>query len=324
MTIQDLRKKLPNEVACWRYLEQMIWPNGRVCPHCGCLESWAINGRSARPGLYECTVCRRQFTVTTKTPIHSTKLPLWTWIQAMYYMVHSSKGVSSVFMRRWLGISQKAAWKLCHAVRELMDTSHKNFPAVGVVVEIDEKFLGGKPRKEDGVVHKRGKGTRKQGILVMVERHGIVRTELIGSADIANIRPHVERHVDKDSYLMTDQNSAHRSIAAKYTGHSSVNHGEDEFARGEVHNNTAESLNAQLERAKIGVFHWLSKEHMKRYINEIAFRWNHRQPEKNRKGKIVMRPLPVMTMLESLLGNASRRGIRRTANGGFRLCSNHL
>jgi hypothetical protein len=72
------------------------------------------------------------------------------------------------------------------------------------------------------------------------------------------------------------------------------------------------------------VFHWLSKEHMKRYINEIAFRWNHRQPEKNSRGKIVMRPLPVMTLLSSLLDCALWREIRRTPNHGFRICSNYM
>lgn len=324
MTTEQLRKNLPDEKACRDFLESTIWKNGRVCPHCGCMESWSITGRSARPGLYECSGCRRQFTVTTKTPMHSTKLPLWTWILGMYYMVHSSKGVSSVFMARWLGITQKAAWKLCHAIREMMDTSHENFPAVGGVVEIDEKFLGGKPRKEKGVINKRGKGTKKQGVLVMVERHGTVRAELIDSASIEDIRPHVERHVDKDSYLMTDQNPAYKSIAAKYAGHSYVNHGDEEFARGEVHNNTAESFNALLERAKYGVFHWLSKKHMKRYLNEVTFRWNHREPEENRKGKIVMKPLPVLTLLESLLGCAVWRQLRRTPNGGFRLCSNYV
>ena len=225
MTADKLRKMLPNEKACRSFLEQMIWKNGRLCPHCGCLESWAIKGRTARSVLYDCSGCRRQFTVTTKTPLHSTKLPLWTWILGMYYMVHSSKGVSSVFIGRWLGISQKSAWKLCHSIREMMAMSHENFPAVGGVVEIDEKFLGGKPRKEKGVVHRRGKGTNKQGILVMVERHVIVRAELINSASAADIRPHVERH-GEDSYLITDQNPAYRSIAAKYAGHSYVNHSE--------------------------------------------------------------------------------------------------
>lgn len=324
MTADQLKKMLPDETACRKYLESTIWQSGRVCPHCGCMESWAIRGRTARPGLYECSGCRRQFTVTTRTPMHSTKLPLWTWILAMYYMVHSSKGVSSVFMAHWLGITQKSAWKLCHAIREMMDTSHENFAAVGGVVEIDEKFLGGKPRKENRAGSKRAKGTKKQGILVMVERHGIVRAELIDSASVKAIEPHVERHVDNDSYLMTDQNPAYQAIAAKYAGHSSVNHSNDEFARGEVHNNTAESFNAILERAKNGVFHWISKEHMKRYINEIAFRWNHREPTKNRKGETVMKPLPVLTLLQSLLGCAVWRQIRRESNAGFRICSNYV
>jgi len=324
MTADELRNQLPDEDACRAFLEKMIWKNGRVCPHCGCMDSWTIKGRSSRPGLYECSGCRRQFTVTTKTPMHATKLKLWTWILGMYYMVHSSKGVSSVFIGRWLGITQKAAWHLCHSIREMMDMSHEGFPAVGGVVEIDEKFLGGKPRKEKGVVNTRCKRTKKQGVLVMVERHGVVRTELIDSASVKHIQPHVERHVDKDSYLMTDQNAAYKAIAAKYAGHSYVNHSDDEFARGEVHNNTAESFNAILERTKNGVFHWLSKEHMKRYLNEVAFRWNHRQPEKNRKGKIVMKPLPVMTMLESLLECAIWRQLRRAQNGGFRRCSNFV
>jgi len=256
--------------------------------------------------------------------MHSTKLPLWTWILAMYYMVHSSKGVSSVFMGRWLGITQKAAWKLCHAIREMMDTSHEKSPAVGGVVEIDEKFLGGKPRKQKGVVHKRGKGTKKQGILVMVERQGIVRAELIDKDSIEAIQPHVKRYVDSDSYIMTDQNPAYHSISKDYAGHSYVNHGEEEFARGEVHNNTAESFNAQLERAKFGVFHWLSKRHMKRYINEVAFRWNHRHPVKNGRGKTVMEPLPVMEQLASLLDCAIWRQVRRGLGGGLRICSNYV
>ncbi len=242
----------------------------------------------------------------------------------MYYMVNSSKGVSSVYMARWLGITQKAAWKLCHAVREMMDTSHEKSPAVGGVVEIDEKFLGGKPRKQKGVIHKRGKGTKKQGILVMVERQGVVRAELIENDSIEAIKPHVERHVDKKSYVMTDQNPTYRSVAKDYAGHSSVNHGNGEFARGEVHNNTAESFNALLERAKFGVFHWLSKWHLKRYINEVAFRWNHRRPVENGRGKTVMKPLPILEQLASLLDCAIKRQVRRCPLGGLRICSNYV
>lgn len=324
MTIDELKEMLPTEQACRSYLEQAIWREGRVCPHCGCLDSWELSGKTTRPGLYECSGCHGHFTITTKTPMHGTKLPLWVWILAMYYILGSSKGVSSVILSRLIGVSQKTAWKLGHAIREMMDLSHEASPAVGGVVEIDEKYLGGKPRKEKRVTHKRGKGTAKQPILVMVERAGIVRAQTIDNDRYDSIAPVVERHVDQDSYLMTDQHQVYRRLGNQYAGHSYVNHGDLEYARGEVHNNTAESFNAILERAKQGVFHWLSKELLQRYINEVVFRWNHRQPMEKKNGKISWRPLPVLEQLWSLLSHAIWRQLRRSHNGGISVCSNYV
>ena len=94
--------------------------------------------------------------------MHSTKLPLWKWILAIYYMVHSSKGISSVVLGRWIGLSQKSAWKVSHAVREMMDPGSGFNPVLSGIVELDEKYIGGKPRYQPGVTHKRGKGTEKQ------------------------------------------------------------------------------------------------------------------------------------------------------------------
>ena len=90
------------------------------------------------------------------------KLPLWKWLLAMYYMVNSSKGVSSIFLAKWVGISQKSAWKLGHAIRKMMDPGAELLPALSGIVELDEKYIGGKPRYEHGVKHKRGRGTQKQ------------------------------------------------------------------------------------------------------------------------------------------------------------------
>ncbi len=98
MNLNQFRKLFPDEGACRKYLEKVIWPLGRVCPHCGCLKSWLLKSDSTRPGLYECSGCAGQFTVTTKTPLHSTKLPLQTWLMAMYFIINSSKGISSVFL----------------------------------------------------------------------------------------------------------------------------------------------------------------------------------------------------------------------------------
>ena len=97
MNIDDLRKQIPDETSCRKFFEKQIWPDGRLCPHCRWGHSYQLKGNSSRAGLYECARCKRQFTVTTRTPMHNTKLPLWKWLLAIYYILNSSKGISSVF-----------------------------------------------------------------------------------------------------------------------------------------------------------------------------------------------------------------------------------
>jgi hypothetical protein len=121
---------------------------------------------------------------------------------------------------------------------------------------------------------------------------------------------------------MSDQHHSHRHIGKDYAAHSTVNHRRKEYARGNVHTNTAESFSALLERAKLGVFHYMSRKHLARYLNEIGFRWDHRIPgvRITRKGikKKFMRPMPFLVMLASLLSQCVGRQIRRTSNSGVR------
>ena len=156
-----------------------------------------------------------------------------------------------------------------------------------------------------------------------VERNGPVRAVPVASDKISELSPQVERFVDKDVYLITDENRAYRSIGKQFAAHHWVNHSHKEYARGDIHNNTAESFNAILERAKQGVFHYLSKKHLSRYLHEIGFRWDHRIPELRltKKGdlKLVMKPMSVIIKLKSLLSRASGRQLRRSLNGGI-LC----
>ena len=104
---------------------------------------------------------------------------------------------------------------------------------------------------------------------------------------------------------MTDQLRSYKCIGLQYASHQSVNHSNKEYARGDVHNNTAESFGAIVERAKQGVFHFWSPKHLERYLHEMAFRWNHREPElrRTRKGdlKLIMKPMPAIAMLRSLI-----------------------
>lgn len=162
MNIDQLNVLFPNERICRKFFEAARWPAGRVCPHCSYDVSYKIISNGSYSDRYECKRCHRHFTVTTKTVLHSTKLPLFKWIQAMYLIVSSSKGVSSVVMARLLGVTQPTAWRMGHAIRRMMDPASSDAKLLHGVVELDEKYVGGAPRPQEGVVHKRGKGTSKQ------------------------------------------------------------------------------------------------------------------------------------------------------------------
>jgi len=321
MNINEFRNLFPDEKICRQYLEKVIWHQGRVCPHCGNLKSWLLSGPSSRKGLYECSGCRKQFTITTKTPLHSTKLPLRTWLMAMYFMVNSSKGISSVYLAKWLGVRQKTAWKVGHAIRAMMKAHGDAIGPLDGIVELDEKYLGGKPRFEQGVVHARGKGTSKSCIHVAVKRQGEAKAEVVPSDSYSDLAPRIAAVVSPNAHVMTDQLQTYRAIGKEYAAHESVNHGIKEFSRDGVHVNTAESFNAILERAKQGVFHFLSKRHLTRYVGEIAFRWNNRDPvkkiAKNGVSKIVMQAKPILEQLQNLLKYAVGTQVRRTIYGGI-------
>lgn len=325
MTINGLRKQFPDEEACRQFFESVIWASSRICPHCCHFESWEIKAKSARSGLYLCRECRLQFTVTTKTPLHSTKLPLWTWLLAMYLISSSSKGISSIVLARLIGTTQKTAWKVGHAIRAMMDSASAIAPQLKGTVELDEKYLGGAPRYQEGITNKRGKGTKKQCIAVAVERKGPVQASLVSNDGERALRPFIEENVAPSAYLMSDQNPAYTEIAKGFASHSSVNHGKKEFVRGDIHNNTAESFNATLERAKLGVFHYLSKKHMQRYVDEAVFRWNQRMPEamttKRGHTKIVMKPVPVIEKCSAMIRAAMNVQLRWTSMGSIRAIS---
>jgi transposase-like protein len=162
MNLNQFKEQFSDEATCRRFFESIRWPSGRICPHCGHDQSWSICSAPQRPIRYECKQCSRQFTVTTKTALHATKLPLSTWLLAMYLICNSSKGIASTILAKLIGTTQPTAWKVGHTIRNMMDSSHSDTALLNGIIELDEKYVGGKPTKKPGVEHKRGKGTSKQ------------------------------------------------------------------------------------------------------------------------------------------------------------------
>lgn len=270
-------KRFTDANAARKHLEAIRWPDGPICPHCGCIDNASrIKGKSARPGLWFCGDCRKQFTVTVGTLFERSKIPLNKWLLAVHLMSASKKGMSAHQMHRMLGVTYKTAWFMAHRIREAMRPASDDGPLGGEnkIVEADETFVGGKARNA-----KRGKPIpKKEPVFSLVERDGRVRSFHIPSVNHKNLRPILYTQVDRKSYLMTDDAAHYKRIGKQYSGHGSVNHSIDEYVRGTFwHTNTIEGYFSILKRGINGVYQHVSQQHLKRYLGEFDFRYNERQ-----------------------------------------------
>ncbi len=215
--------------------------------------------------------------------MEDSRLPLRTWYLAMYLILASSKGISSVKLGEQLGITQKSAWFLGHRIRALLDSGEK-LPLSGIV-EADESYIGGKARnlRNNAPRPSRGRGTQKPMLFAAIERDGQARTARIASAKIDDIAPLLWQWTDGGrAALCSDELATYRWIGRRMDGHLAVNHARREFARTtrsgvRAHVNTVESFFGLFKRAIVGVWHWISGKHLHRYAAENGFRWNHRE-----------------------------------------------
>jgi transposase-like protein len=266
------------------FFESKRWPWGPICPHCKCttvykLEAKPGSKRPVRPGVYKCKECRKQFTVRVGTIFEDSKLPLRHWLYAIHLMTSSKKGVSSHQIARELGITVKSAWFMTHRIREAM----KLEPMAGMLkgeLEADETYVGGKPRYKGK--SKRGRGTSKQPVAVLLERGARAVCKPVDGVDATTLRQEIFHLASSEASLHTDEFPVYRALADRFAAHHVVNHKMREYVRktpnGDVlaTTNSAESFFAILKRAHYGTFHQMSKRHLHRYCTQFAFLWNHR------------------------------------------------
>ncbi len=282
MNLSEIGKLTEEEAR--EYMEKTLWPNGPVCPHCGHQGAWTLNGKTNRDGLYKCKACKEPFTVTIGTIMEDSHLPIRKWLMAFSLMCASKKGISALQLQRQLGLgSYQTAWHLCHRIRLAMNEVR----VLSGTVEVDETYVGGKPRKgidpktgNPRPHSKRGRGTSKTPVLALVERNGKAVSMPMERLSADNLKGAIKEVVNKDSRIMTDELHAYWGIDDDFAGgHQTVRHNRKEFARGDVSTNTVESYFALLKRGIHGAFHHVSKLHLHRYCDEFAFRWNYRKTD---------------------------------------------
>lgn len=269
-----------NEEAAYAFVEARIWANGAICPHCGGTErNKKMGGTATRIGLYKCYDCRRQFTVKIGTIFESSHIKLHLWLQAIFLVASSKKGISANQLHRTLGVTLKTAWFLGHRIREAMrDDSTGLLGGGGSIVEADETYMA--PKKGEKVMKA---GHHRSKVVSLVSREGKTRSFHVANVDAANLKPILQAHIAQDTHLMTDGASHYRSIGKEFAIHESTNHAQKEYAKPSqvegvrAHSNTVESYFAILKRGIVGTYHHVSEHHLQRYLAEFDFRFSNRQ-----------------------------------------------
>ncbi len=171
------------------WLEARVWPEGPICPHCGCTAEYVtkLEAGAHRPGLYQCNACREQFTVTVKTVFERSKIPLTKWLAALFLLTASRKRVSAHQIHRSLAISYKSAWFMMHRLREaLRQGGLAPMGGAGEIVEIDETVIG----KMDGAPKHTYQGYGQQWrncALTLVTRGGSARSFHVDGATVGSL-----------------------------------------------------------------------------------------------------------------------------------------
>lgn len=272
-----------DELAAVEFFEEQRWAGKPKCAHCHSERVYKMLGsdgqRNAR-FLLRCHECKKQFTVRIGTVYEESRIPLRHWAYTFWRAATSKKGVSALEISRHCQISYKSALFLLHRVRFAIAPDNDNAPKMTGTTEIDEVYIGGKPRPGTGK-HKRGRGTDKVPVVAMVERGGNVRTKIVTSVNGKNLHKFIDKNIDKSSTVNTDQCAVYHNLLFPWVRHDTVNHSKKEYARhnpdGTVsHVNHAESFFSLIRRGMIGVYHSVSERHLHRYCSEFEFRWNTR------------------------------------------------
>jgi transposase-like protein len=286
-----------DEEAARKWFEASRWPDGPTCPHCGSLKHYATK----KAGRYRCgeKECRKDYTVMTKSVMERSHAPLTAWATAFHLYASSKKGFTATQLERILGCEYNTAWFMHHRVMEAMRRGGVEPPlgGAGKIVEADETYFGEtsesrvSPQRK-GRPYKGGKprGPRnKRAVVALVERGGNVRTFHVAVADQATVQGIVAANIAKESRLHTDESRLYHGMGEHFASHESVKHVAKEYARGDVHTNTAEGFFGLFKRGMRGNYQHCAEKNLHRYLAEYEFRYNTRSITDGERAALAVR-----------------------------------
>ncbi len=278
-TLRDFERDFPDEDACLRYVFTLNYPDGVSCKVCKRVtKHYRVKSRRS----FSCDLCGHHVHPTAGTIYHKSPTPLRTWFHAIYLMSTTRTGVSAKWLERQIGVTYKTAWRMFRQIRSMLDEGK---PKLGGTVEVDESYIGGKwhgkrPTHATDAPMQRGrlgpKTPNKTILLGFAERGGRVYARIVPEVKRRTLSPLVEKHVLTGSNVFTDELKSYHDLTEKGFVHKSVSHRSGVYVVGDVHTNTLEGFWNLLKRTIDGAHRRVSAKYLETYVNEVAFRWNHR------------------------------------------------
>ena len=283
MNLLRIFQQFPDQQACIEHLERVRWGDEPSCPLCGGLKvSRKADGE--RVGRWNCFDCKSSFNVLSGTIFQKTRVPLQKWFLAIGLIVNAKKSLSSYQLGRDLDLTHQTALYMQERIRAAMAAEERDL--LHGIVEADETYIGGKPRKrnkrdDDGPGAPRGRGTRKLPVIGAVERGGQVVARVAtekGALSGRGILRFLREHVDTDGTLLITDEYKGYNLAETVMRRAVVKHAEY-YADGDTHTNTIEGFWALVKRAWWGSHHKYGKQRLPLFIAEAEWKYNNRRNE---------------------------------------------
>ncbi len=283
MDILTVFRSFQTQEQCLTYLEEIRWKGEPACVYCGSLSVCRHASPDRANQRWQCQDCSRAFAVTVGTIFHRTHMPLQTWFMLLALMLNAKKSASACQIARDIGVRRATVWSMMHRVRVAMAEDQNQSRLLYGIVEADETYVGGKPRKPNrrdpnNKGKGSGRGTDKAIVIGAVERCGRVVAEPAPNVTGRTLASFLERVVDRAGTLLITDEWAGYNRFGKTVDHAVVHH-KTEYANGMVHTNTIEGFWSLLKRAWYGSHHHYSREYLGLYVAEAAYKYNHRKRE---------------------------------------------
>jgi len=272
-TIRDFNRDYPDDAACLERLRKRRYPDGSTCEKC---ERETKYHRDAERQSYSCQWCGHHVHPTAGTIFHKSTTPLKLWFYAVFLMAQTRCGISAKQLERELGVTYKTAWRMFHEIRKML--AEDDGPPLSGTVELDETYYGG--RRRGTKKGRPGEDSHKTPVFGMAQRQGRVIAKAVPNAKSATLMPHVRKKVLPESTVYTDEFTVYDRLKRDGYQHSRIHHAEEIYVAGDVHTNTIEGFWSLLKRGIGGVYHSVSAKHLQGYLDEYAFRYNHRKDER--------------------------------------------